>query len=321
MRPRRLRLRSLAALLAVVCSVGSAGCSIRKLAINSLAGALAESGSVYASDPDPELVRDALPFALKTFESLLESAPENRGLLLATCSGFTQYSYAFVEAQAGRLEFSDYPESRRLGERALELYLRARDYCLRGLELDHPGIGERLVSEPGDAVLELAAKEIDLVYWTAASWGSAVAAGLHRLEVVADLPAVQALFDRALAIDESYSDGDLHQALISLAALPAAMGGSREAADRHYARAVELSGGRAAGPHVTYAASVLVPAQERAAFQRTLTAALAVDPDAAPPLRLANHVAQSRARFLLDHADDLFLEPLEPLEPLEEAEP
>ena len=58
---------------ALACAATLSGCSIRSLAINTLAEALAESGSVYASDSDPELVRDALPFALKTFESLLES--------------------------------------------------------------------------------------------------------------------------------------------------------------------------------------------------------------------------------------------------------
>ncbi len=172
-----LQPRLVPVLIAMLCATGSVGCSIRTLAVNSLADALAESGSVYASDPDPELVGDALPFALKTFESLLESTPENRGLLLATCSGFTQYAYAFVEAQAGRLEFTDYPESRRLGERALELYLRARGYCVRGLEVDHPGIGVRLVRAPEEAALELEREDIDLVYWTAASWGSAVSAG------------------------------------------------------------------------------------------------------------------------------------------------
>jgi predicted anti-sigma-YlaC factor YlaD len=300
-----------ALVVALLCTASFGGCSIRTLAVNSLADALAESGSVYASDPDPELVGDALPFALKTFESLLESAPDNRGLLLATCSGFTQYAYAFVEARAARLEFSDYPESRRLAERALELYLRARGYCLRGLEVDHPGIGARLVRVPENAVLELDRDDIDLTYWTAASWGAAVSAGVHRLEVVADLPAVQALFDRALAIDEAYADGALHEALISLEALPEAMGGSRQEAERHYRRALELSGGRSAGPHVTFASSVLVPAQDRAGFRQALEAALAVDPDATAELRLANHIAQSRASFLLDHADDLFLEPLE----------
>jgi tetratricopeptide (TPR) repeat protein len=183
------------------------------------------------------------------------------------------------------------------------------------MELDHPGITERLIRQPKAAAAELTADDLDTAYWTAASWGSAISVGVHRLEVIADLPAVRALFDRALKLDESYSDGALHEALISLDALPEAMGGSRERADQHFARALELSRGLSASPYVGYAASVLVPAQERAAFHRTLEQALAVDPDAAVELRLANHVARARARFLLDHADDYFLEPLPGTEP------
>ena len=296
--------------MALACAASLGGCSVRSLAVNSLADALAESGSVYASDPDPQLVREALPFALKTFESLLQSAPRNVDLLTSTCSGFTQYAYAFVEADAERLEFSDYRRSQDEAERALELYLRARGYCLRALEVDHPGIGERLVGQPESAVGELEAEAIDRIYWTAAAWGSAIAAGVHRLDIVADLPVVRALFDRALALDEEYSDGAIHEALISLEALPEAMGGSRERARRHFERAVELSGGRSASPFVSLAASVAIPAQERASFRRLLAQALEVDPDAAPELRLANHVAQRRARFLLAHEEDYFLEPL-----------
>ena len=258
----------------LVCTVGLAGCSVRTLAVNSLADALAESGSVYSSDPDPELVGDALPFALKTFESLLEASPEHQELLLATCSGFTQYSFGFVEADGSSLEFDNYPESRRLHERALNLYLRARDYCLRGLEVSHPGISDKLVNSPEAAVALLGAEDLRLVYWTAASWGSAISLGLHRLDVVADLPTVRTLFQRALALDEDYLDGAVHEALIGIEALPAAMGGSRARADQHFARALELSRGGSAGPFVTYAGAVLVPAQERAAFHQALEEAL-----------------------------------------------
>jgi len=309
-RPHLLQLVS-----AGLCAALAAGCSVRTLAVNSLADALAESGSVYASDSDPELVRDALPFALKTHESLLETAGTHQGLLKATCSGFTQYAYAFVETDSVLLEFDDYSESRRLAERALGLYLRARDYCLRGLEVSHPGIGAELVSAPDVAVARLGIDDVDLVYWTAAAWGSAISLGLHRLEIAADLPAVRALFDRALTLDETYSRGAVHEALISIEALPETMGGSRERADRHFARAVELSRGGSAAPYVSYASAVLVPAQERAVFMETLETALAVDVDGVEDLKLSNRIARKRARFLAAHGDDLFLEPLENIEP------
>ena len=47
-------------------------CSVRGLAVNALADSLASTGDVFASDGDPELIRDATPFALKTIESLLK---------------------------------------------------------------------------------------------------------------------------------------------------------------------------------------------------------------------------------------------------------
>jgi predicted anti-sigma-YlaC factor YlaD len=50
-----------------------------------------------------------------------------------------------------------------------------------------------------------------------------------------------------------------------------------------------------------------VQSQDRAGFTSELEAVLKADLDAAPRLRLANTLAQRRARQLLDHADDLFL--------------
>jgi predicted anti-sigma-YlaC factor YlaD len=52
----------------------------------------------------------------------------------------------------------------------------------------------------------------------------------------------------------------------------------------------------------------VVGRQDRKEFTGLLDAALAVDPDAAPQYRLANIVAQRRARWLLARIDSLFLE-------------
>jgi predicted anti-sigma-YlaC factor YlaD len=85
----------------------------------------------------------------------------------------------------------------------------------------------------------------------------------------------------------------------------------RDAAARargHFARAVELSAGADAAPYVTLAEAVCVPQQRRAEFERLLAQALAVDPARRPEGRLANLVAQRRARWLLARAERLFLE-------------
>jgi predicted anti-sigma-YlaC factor YlaD len=69
---------------------------------------------------------------------------------------------------------------------------------------------------------------------------------------------------------------------------------------------VARSHGRLASPWVTWAASAAVAAQDRAGFRRALEAALAVDAESPSPDRLANRIAQERARRLLARADELF---------------
>ena len=289
------------------------GCSIRGMAVRALGNALASSGDVFASDEDPELVSQALPFALKTIEALLAEAPEDRNLLLAACSGFTSYAYAFVEVEAFMLEIEDYRRSRELDERAFKLYLRARNYCLRGLETRRAGIGDRLRFEPEPAAAELGEDDMGFIVWTGASWGSAISLGLDQPAIAADVPAVRALLERAEALDADYGNGLVHAALISLDALPEAMGGSVAGAREHFARAVELTGGGSASPYVSLALGVSVPAQDSAEFRRLLEQALEVDPDAKPELRLENLIAQRQARALLDRIEDYFIE-IEPVE-------
>jgi hypothetical protein len=187
------------------------------------------------------------------------------------------------------------------------MYLRARDYCLRHLELEYRGIRERLVTDPKAAVAAARAADVPALYWTGAAWGSAIALGLDRPELIADLPAVRALFDRALTLDETWNDGAIHAALISIDASPV-MGGSPEKAREHFTRAVELSKGLSAGPYVTLAASVSVAEQNRAEFERLLAEALAIDVDKERRLRLANILAQRQARQLKARIDDLFVE-------------
>jgi len=303
------RFLSLVLVLALAClSLSGWACSVRGLAVNALADTLASSGDVFASDSDPELIRDATPFALKTIESLLAEKPEHQGLLLAACRGFAQYAFAFVETEAERLEDTDF-EAARLGyARALQLYLRGRDYCWRSMELESPGVVMRLKREPESAVEAFGQDKVPLLFWTGAAWGGAISIGQDRPDLVADMPAVKALMDRVMVLDEAYDWGAVHGVLIALEALPEAAGGSVEKAREHLDRAVELSHGKNATPYVTFAEAVSVPAQDWREYRQLLHQALAIDADAEPSLRLANVLAQRRAEWLLTRTEFLFLD-------------
>lgn len=298
-------------LVAVTILLG--GCSIRSIAVGSLADTLAASGSVFASDDDPELVAEAVPFALKTMEILLAERPDHRDLRAAAARGFTQYSYAFVELEAERLELEDWSRSRELRERAVGLYLRARDHGLAGLAVGHEGIAEALRLDPESAVRHLGEEDLELTYWTGLAWGAALSAGRDRPELLGDLGAVRALLERVESIDEGYDDGGVHEALMALEA-SALLGGSREEAERHFRRAVELSDGLRASPFVTYAEVVAVPNQERELYVEMLERALAVDPDAVPRWRLANLKGREKAAWMLERVDEYFLSAEESME-------
>jgi predicted anti-sigma-YlaC factor YlaD len=283
-------------------------CSIRKTAVNKLGDALAESGSTFASDDDPELVGDAIPFGLKTMESLLAESPRHKGLLLATCSGFIQYAYGWVQLEADYIEEESLADATHQRDRARRLYLRALGYGLRGLEVDYPGLREGLAEDPVAALQKTKPKDVPLLYWTAVAWAGAMALKINDSEVSADQRIVEALARRALALDPSWEMGSIHEFFVSWESGRSSIGGSKEKALEHYQEALTLSRGLKASPHVTYAESISVPEQDRTAFTASLEKALALDATEPNDQRLVNILVQKRARWLLERVDEYFIE-------------
>ena len=302
--------------VAVVLAGGLCGCSVNKLAVNKLGDALASGGGgTFATDDDPELVKAAVPFSLKLMESLLAESPEHRGLLLAASSGFMEYAYAFVQEDADELEAHDYAAAQAMRERAKRLFLRARDYGLRGLEVRQPGARAALAADPRGALRVFKKADADQLYWTAAAWAAAIALAKDDPALVAEVPQMEALIDRAAELDESWGEGAIHGFLITYEMSRQGVAGDAATRSRQqFDRAVELAAGKQAGPFVNYAEAVCVEQQDFPQFEALLQRALAVEADAHPELRLVNLVMQRRARWLLARKDDLFLLP-EPAAP------
>ncbi len=317
-----LHTRRWASLAMLTVAVLASGCSIQRFAANKVADTLAAGGTTYSSDEDPELIGAALPFSLKLMESVLASTPEHRKLLAATAAGFTQFAYAFVQQDADAIALEDTDRAWVAWNRARKLYLRARDYGLRGLDVAVPGFSAGLRTNSAAAVAGAGATEVDLLYWTAASWAAAISLGKDDPSLVADLPLVSALIDRASAVDPDWDHGAIHSFLVTYEmARPDATGSFDERAAiarRHFDRAIELSQGKAAGPYVSWAESVCLPREDRACFDEMLQAALKVNPDDEPATRLANTIFQRRAAWLLANADHWILPPLDETEGQEE---
>jgi predicted anti-sigma-YlaC factor YlaD len=340
------RLNGLAAGAVLTAFLLLSGCSINQMAVRMAADALASGqggGTAFTGDEDPQLVEDAIPFALKLYEILIQSDPHNDELLVAAGSGFISYAYAFIDVPASTLPYDEYEKQKRMQERAEKMYLRGRGYIFDALELRHPGFFRAVLSgdsgELADVLMKTDEKDVPALYWGASGWMAAVSASNMDFNMVIDIPRAVAMMTRALELEPDYDDGALHSLFIQVygsisnygmmygsgglgeyiretlegyyAGREGALETMEQRAEFHFQRAVELSDGTSASVYVSFAQTFPLKNQEPLRYRRLLERALAVDPDRRPETRMLTIISQEKARWLLEHMEEDFIS-LEP---------
>ena len=281
-------------------------CSIRKIALNSIGGALSNAADEYARDEDPELVKGALPFSLKVMETILHENPKDGVLLQALSRDFTKFAYGFLLPDATDIEDKDPAAARALRDRAIKMLLRARGYGIRAIELKHPGFQAQLVANPKEAVQTLKKTDVANAFWAGASWAAAISTSRDFM-MLPQIPQFEALMERVLELDEAFDDGAIHSFFIGYEMVRLKNVGNRVTrAKGHFDRAVELGKGLQAGPYVAYAEYVTVAKKDRKEFERLLQVAVKLDPKKDPENQLANVISQRRAKWLLGRVEKLF---------------
>jgi predicted anti-sigma-YlaC factor YlaD len=290
----------------------SAACSINKLALKKAAGLLSGSGStdVFSSDNDPDLVGDALPFAIKLYETMLASLPTHDGLRLRTGSLYIMYANAFVETPAEMTPRSAAEEKEYLLARAKNLYLRGRDILFVSLERKNPAIRRQLKARQyKEAMAPFGKADAALLYWTALGWLAAYSVDPFDMTLGQTVPQTRAMIERIEALEPGYGNGALDSFYVGYyGSLPGYLGGDPAKARAHFARAEERLAKSDTSPLMALATTVSVKEQNAAEFKDLLGRVLAFDPDGSPPNRLVNILNQRKARWLLAHIEDYFVE-------------
>ena len=241
---------------------------------------------------DPELVASGVPSYLLLIDGLISQHPDSAALLSAGAQVFALYGSRFVPA-----------------DRAVTLTAKARRYGQRAICLAHePACHwqnidfERLATELG----AVGKKDLGPLYSYAVSWLAHLDATSEDWTAVAELPWVQAVLERALALDETYENGALHGYLGILNSLrPPALGGQPDVARAHFERAIELSGGRDLSIKVEYARRYARLVFDQELHDRLLTEVLNA-PAEAPAYTLFNVLAKQEAEALLATSKDYF---------------
>lgn len=324
--------------LPVVAVVFTSCVSIEDIAVDKLSGILASDsgGAVFTGDNDPELVADALPFALKMYEMILGMNPDDPEFLFATGKNFVMYANAFIQTPAEMRPDEEYREADRAMKRAKRMYLRGRRYLLRALEARHPAFLDDLEQGELDAALAAVAEPqaAPLLYWTAAAWIGAYSCDPFDFELSRSISEPVAFLFRALRLDPEAEQGAVDEIFIqlygampegfiqkSLADAPESCGNWAAAwyADNriapepearalfHFDRAMAISGGSPAAL-IAAARNLAVPKQDPAAYRAYLERVLAYDPADYPDRELLFMIYREKAEWLLDRGADFFIE-------------
>jgi predicted anti-sigma-YlaC factor YlaD len=301
-----------AAVPAAVLALLLAGCPLNRLAMKKVAGMLTSSSTsdAFSSDNDPDFVGQALPFAIKLYESLLAALPDNQPLRLRTGSLYIMYASAFIETPADMTPRTEIERRDALLARAKNLYLRGRDMLLVGLERKNRDLLKELKERRYDQAMTPYDKaDAGMLYWTALGWLAAYAVDPFDMTLGETVPRTRAMIERVRSLEPDFGHGSLDSFYVSYyGSLPSYLGGDPAKARDYFAKAQALAGKTDTSSLIALATTVSVKEQNAAEFRSLLGRVLAFDVNSSPDNRLVNVINQRRARWLLAHIDDFFIE-------------
>ncbi len=291
--------------LVTLLAVGFQGCSPKTYILNQAGSVFENAGEQFQSENDPQLVREAFPFNLKTLDILAASSPDNRSILSVAASAYTMYTYAFILEDAERLIDDDYTAGMKEYKRAVNLFLRGKNYGIRSLALVYPEFESWYKLRPKES--KFSGEDIYDLYWLAAATAGTISASQGNPKYLIELPSVGWLLEQALQIDSDWNNGALYTAMISYTMKrPDAPPEADKIAETYFDKAVERSNGTDCAPYLALAESVCIQKQQKERFVALLNQALAINVDDEISIRLTNVLAQDRARWLLSKVDELF---------------
>ncbi len=270
------------------------GCTIQSIALRSVDGLFDNTVASLMEESDLSFAESAIAGDMKLLEGVVKSDPSNVRYLQLACMGYTSYALAFAEDDPAR---------------ALLFYSRARDFGIRGLV--ERGIPKSAfgadAATMNTALRKLGGGDVPVVFWTADAWGSAIRLQPDDPDVIAAVPTANALMEWVKAREpDFFYGGPFLYFGVYYASYPPALGGRPDLSKENFDRAVASGKGRFLMTDVLYARTYAVLTQDRPLFHDLLTRVVETPIDILPEQRLANTVAQNRARQLLAREEELF---------------
>jgi len=280
--------------LALLVAAAVSGCaSIVGKATDSFARNL---GNAVLNSEDPATVRDGLPAYLLLLDGLIAGQEpgdkSNVGVLLAAAQLNGAYAGNFTQGDAVR--------ARRLSKKSLD-YARAA-VCLSDTELCL-ALGKDI-----DAFISVVNKDENtaLLYALASSWAGFLQSNSEDWGAIADLPKVDALLMRVVALDANHERGLPYVYLGVINSLrPEALGGKPETGRAYFEKAIAISEGKKLSAKTALAQYYARLVFNQELHDQLLNEVINANPKASG-YTLINTLAQDQAKELLASSKDYF---------------
>jgi hypothetical protein len=288
------QMNSFAKPLVLLLALALGGCaSLVQKASDSFARNL---GEAVLDSEDPATVRDGLPAYLLLLDSLIAGQKPgekgNASMLLAAAK--------LNGAYAGNFTADDKVRAQRLSGKSFR-------YASQAACLSDAALCAALEKDPEQFATVVAADtNTDLMYVLASSWAGYLQSNSEEWGAIADLPKIQSLLDRVVALDPNHDQGQAWTYLGVLNSLrPEAIGGRPEVGRQDFEKAIAISGGRNLYAKTLYAEFYARLVFNQELHDRLLNEVLVANPKA-HGYTLTNTLAQDRARKLLESGKDYF---------------
>ena len=290
----RMRYLQLFLLLFLFISFPTACTTNKPVTVAATASLLEDVAKASFKQSDLRLVRDGMPSYLMLMDGMVEALPNNKRLLITAAQSYASYASAFFQD-----EDRDY---------AKMLYARARDYAIRALEqIGFTNPRSRPFEDFEIGLSDFDKEDIPYIFWTASCWGSWIGMNQGSMAAMAELPRVEMLMEKVLALDEGFYYGGAHIFMgVLKATRPKIAGGDLEAARNHFLKAISLGDGKFLMTSVYYANYYAKKAFDKKLFISLLKGVLKTPADQTPELTLLNTVAHNKAKKMLSEVDEYF---------------
>jgi hypothetical protein len=235
--------------------------------------------------------------------------PRDPLVLLLLTRSYAAYAYGFTENDILAAKGSNPAAYEKAMERAKLFYTRARRYALELLSLNSKFAAAQEGSlDKFQAALEsFGQKDLERLFWAGFAWGNYLNFNKDSVEAVAELPRIEALMNRVIALNDDYYYGGPHFFFGAFyGSRPKALGGDPGKSKLNFEQGTAATSGKYLMGPVTMAQYYAVQVQDPALYQKTLQEVLAADAAALPEQRLSNELAKLRAKILLDKKGQFF---------------